>query len=294
MNCFRTRLALAAAFLVLGLASRGAAEPPPLVRVNVFEVDGKDPRAPYRNGRDGPDFAIARISTVNKIRTPDGTFARAAGTGWLISPCLLMTNYHVVFGTPRSGESIDSADYPVVVKMERATRRGVPVAWRDPVQEDGTFERRSDIALVEISPCATVSEHPLDIDASPFPTLSGEPVLMVAFHGDADYGGPAFTRCRITGWDPAKWLLHHDCASQPGSSGAPIISTRTGKVVALHSSTQHAPPGLIKFEPRFANVAIPMEAIWLGAGPTFRNPGLRDLRGLPPVPQRNNLLKMDK
>src|SRR4051794_17996177 len=102
-----------AAVISLGLANGSGPASPFAHKVNVFAADGNDPR--QMQGHSGGDrvfAAIGRLTTDQGVPESRGSVADPArdvpartvdqdGTAFLVSPCYVLTNYHVMFGSSR-------------------------------------------------------------------------------------------------------------------------------------------------------------------------------------------------
>ncbi len=95
-------------------------------KINTFSKNGKDPLAAIDKIGATIDFAA-----IGKIIAPDGTDGKNnlfQSTGFLISPCLVMTNYHAVFGKSKSP---NKTDFNVSFTANR-TVTARPISWGDP------------------------------------------------------------------------------------------------------------------------------------------------------------------
>lgn len=147
-------------------------------------------------------------------------------TAWLVASDLALTNHHCIPGT---GEfRLLAAQLRLGYLSDRGQSGDVYPVSLDPVETDPKL----DYSLVR------VYERPTDkygvVAIAPGDASPGEE-LFIVHH---PLGKPLqLTRwkCRATSWqNDNSELLNHRCETMTGSSGAPIFSLTTRKVVGLH------------------------------------------------------------
>lgn len=251
---------LAAIAVCIGL---GAALP---ATANVFALEGQDPRAPQ--SRSGPDQLYAPIGVVTTVAavpaSDDGKRQiRTRGTGFLVSPCYVLTNYHAVFGLDYDGPDAGrdySTTFSVGVDPDFAFRWtvvGTPVRW-------GAFNKRKehDWALVRLEGCVGGQTDIgwLETAPEPGPSMPGLSVVLAGYPSDKSADSLwAQPPCKIEGMQPGTAKVLHGCAVHAGASGAPLIELGRGApmAVAIQCGELNSTAGPIEaYDPRYANTAV--------------------------------------
>ncbi|OYX34518.1 MAG: hypothetical protein B7Y99_05365 [Caulobacterales bacterium 32-69-10] len=260
---------LAAIAVTIGL---GAALP---ACANVFALEGRDPRAPQpRSGADQLYAPIGVVTTVNAVPASDdgSRQIRTRGTGFLVSPCYVLTNYHAVFGLDYNGPDAGrdyTATFSVGVDPDFAFRwqvRGTPVRW-------GAFNQRKehDWALIRLEGCVGGQQDIGWLETTPEPaqTMPGLSVVLAGYPSDKSADSLwAQPPCRIEGQQPGTAKVLHGCAVHSGASGAPLIETGRGApvVVAIQCGELNATAGpLATYDPRYANTAVTIAEVFQDA-----------------------------
>jgi endonuclease G len=189
-----------------------------------------------------PDFlpgrwirrARAAAEAVARIKRTDGTY----GTGFLVTPWLLMTNHHVL-------EDVDTAaGASATFRYEENDDEEVQDTVRLSLQPERCFlsspVEELDLTLVAVAP--TEDGQPPGVSFGYIPAqgktgkvLIGQPVNIVQ-HPD---GRPRLIAIRhnlLLSVDDALTLTY-STDTQPGSSGAPVLNDRW-ELVALHHSSR--------------------------------------------------------
>lgn len=191
------------------------------------------------------------------------------GTGWLVAPDLLITNYHVVEARDRNFE-------PAASKRDREAQARAIKVWfdyhseGDPsrlecnrgvelVDEDETL----DYAILRLHPADTAKvadRRPLPVTRPPKVFSTNEPLNIVQYEG----AKPLLYAIRSNfymGSGAQGTLVHYLTATDEGASGSPVLDD-TWQVVALHHGSQKVPLTLInKQEVRVHNEGIAIYAI---------------------------------
>ena len=243
--------------IVVALALMG----PVAARANVFAADGADPRVLVK-AAEGPARVYAPIAKVNTLeQTPldDGRMLRQRGTGFMVSPCLLVTNVHAVFGQTVSPERVAIAGPRVEASFATASNPalripGVPVAWGS--RANGGVD---DWALVRLGECVGAREDIgwFYLDGGPERGLAEFELQTAGWPGDLA-GLQAHVGCRIYSVTADHAALN-DCANRPGASGSPLILERGGvpMVVAFQRGQRNqADTVLPAFSSDRANTAV--------------------------------------
>jgi hypothetical protein len=240
------------------------------------------------------DLAVwrARLGQVEgrvcRVEVPIEQGGTAYGTGFLVGPSTVMTNYHVlepvyadVKGTTtedgysaKPGEVTLRFDYkklPEGILNQGVTYKLAAADWDldrsesfSPVDQDGPADRL-DYALIRLDEAA--GTHPIGkkdattgearghfVPRDPFQFVAGSPIFIVQ-HPDADPIKMAFATDGIIGLNGNGTRVRYKTNTESGSSGSPCL-TQNMELVALH----HA--GDPKFEkPAEWNQGIPFGKI---------------------------------
>lgn len=242
---------------------------------NVFALEGQDPRiAQPRSGPDRHYAPIGIVTTNDAVPASDegSKRIRTRGTGFLVSPCYVLTNYHAVFGLDYDGPDqgrVYSATFSVGVDPDYAFRwqvRGTPVRW-------GAFNKRKehDWALVKLEGCVggQVDIGWLETAPEPGQAMQGLAVALAGYPADKSADSLwAQTACRIEGLQPGTAKVLHGCSVHSGASGAPLIELGRGApaVVAIQCGELNATAGPIEaYDPRYANTAVTIAEVFQDA-----------------------------
>ena len=238
------------AALALAWASDAAA--------NIFAENGADPRL-IASPVGEPDFApVGMVQTLSPVPYRDGRSVSTTGTGFAVSPCLFLTNYHGVFG------GADSVAFPpATVRVAVWTRGGtlatsdaMPIAWGDPATNG-----KDDWALLQLSEC--LGGRP---DVGWF-ALEFEPQqeLFARTLNTAGYADDLKSRfvqqgCHIHAVSLDDKALN-DCANRGGTSGSPLFYMKDGVAVAValqRGELNRTDPVLPIYSHDYANTAVLM------------------------------------
>lgn len=233
---------------------------------NVFALDGQDPRIEQGRADFGRLYApIGSVVTGEPV--PVGFDAnnlqRTRGTGFLVSPCHVLTNYHAVYGTA-PGAAANGKTYRVTFAVGDGplARRvgGVPVYA-------GAFNRNveHDWALVKLDECVGQEFGWMELRAQSAEQLTGAQVALAAFPSDRPrdklWLQPS---CKVRSVQKGSSKILHDCAVVTGASGGPIIDPYqpNPSVVAIQCGELNAQRELIDaYDPRHANTAVTIAEI---------------------------------
>jgi lipoprotein NlpI/V8-like Glu-specific endopeptidase len=236
---FRRVLAAALALGALSILSMQA-----LVRPAAAVAFGEDDRRPVARAKGAEGGAIGLVF----YQAGDGQFA--AGTGFLVSPCHVLTAYHVAAGGDRVDETKASTFYvgkgeigPDFPDLDRFADSSVarPVLWgryvtlaadSNLLARTQSVERNGweDWALLELDTCLGAKPHSYGyLKLAPVTTRevmrggASLPARSVGLPGDKTakslWEDPT---CRLIGQLYASgW--QHDCITIPGNSGGPIL-----------------------------------------------------------------------
>ena len=177
--------------------------------------------------------AARSIGRVN-IRDVRGTL-QGYGTGFLVSPTLLLTNHHVLPNSDTARSSVIEFDYQDGVDGKPRPVQMFPL---DPARFF-LADRERDFALVAVGAepgtLAQFGFNPL-IQAEG-KAIIGEFVTIVQ-HPRGDKKQIALRENRIV--DIPERFLHYSADTEPGSSGSPVFNDQW-EVVAVHHASVRAP-----------------------------------------------------
>jgi len=249
-----------------------------LHHVAVFSDDPEkahDPRYPQsRKGEDRMFAPIGLIWTNAPVPHDSDTVSTMRldmGTAFLVSPCYVLTNYHVVFGNRKSGPE-PGLDYSATFWANGKKSRAIPVRygkfydiyWQDwallrlePDAEHRCIGEDPDIGWVQLTPLP--------------PEAASDKVLSTAGY-PSDKSGPPLWRqdgCHLFEEQDGRQysgLWTTNCATRPRASGSPIFYVQDGglMVVALmqgHLGYVDGNEILLQWDPKRANLAVDMGKI---------------------------------
>jgi len=254
-------------------------------RVAVFSDNPKtihDPRHPQSQTGAHKMFApIGLISSNHRVPHQYGAISKLhfdTGTAFLVSPCYVLTAYHVVFGNGPSEPEADQ-DYSMTFSVHGKTSRAVPAKFGEFYRYEGR-----DWALLRLDPDAEhrcLGEDPrtgwvrlarLSSHAAKHQSLS-----LAGYPSDKDASSlwrqdTCHLFHRLSG-KRSRGLWTTDCATRPRASGSPIFFVRHGvlNVVAImhgHIGVVVGNEILPKWNPRRANLAVDIGDI-ISSNPDF-------------------------
>lgn len=205
------------------LARRG----PALERI--FDTNDLRPNNPFFTS----GMAMARC--VGRVVVRDDTGVLGYGTGFMVTPHLLLTNNHVL-------ETAETAGYSTIEFDFDADRHGTPLAVSDFALEPHRFfitDVDLDYSLVAVSP-QPLSAHGAGLEEFGWARLIkaqgkavvGDPVNIIQ-HPGGRAKQVALRNNQVL--DIFEDFLHYRTDTEPGASGAPV-SNDQWEVVALHHS----------------------------------------------------------
>jgi endonuclease G len=172
--------------------------------------------------------SIGRINIVN----PDGT--RGFGTGFMVSPRLLLTNHHVLLDADTAALSFVEFNYQDGLGGAPLTRLRLGFAPQRFFHND----RDLDFALVAVDdPAGALAGGYNRLTGAQGTVLVGEPVTIVQ-HPLGQKKQIVLRNNTIV--DIPEISLHYTADTEPGSSGSPVFNDQW-EVVALHHSSMAIP-----------------------------------------------------
>ena len=269
---------LAALCILLALPARAAEFPAPqsflseplLRRVNLFSVDAQNPvdprHAQSQTGMDKMFAPIGMIVTNHPVPDDDSPSAAShyrAGTAFLVSPCYIITAYHVIFGGRMTRPDPDQ-DYSATFRIAGMRLRAAPVEYGEVYRFTGRdwvllrLDSGADhpcagekLGWTGMAPLTTADARQMTVSIAGYP---GDKPANALWRQDA---------CRLyekNGNIDFDGMWTTDCATLPRASGSPIFFIRDGvlNVVALmHGHIGNETPEVLPhWDPSRANLAL--------------------------------------
>jgi V8-like Glu-specific endopeptidase len=237
-----------------------------------------DPRHPQSQTGADKMFAPIGLIWTNQRQPDQGAAPRSdfhMGTAFLVSPCYILTAYHVVFGYRlgfRRGKEVAEQDVSATFSVGGKKSRAVPVRYgqfsifpgRDwallrlePDPGHRCLGKEPNIGWVRLAPLAPSIATKKSLSVAGYPSDKSLASLwrqdkchFFEMHRDIENDG----------------LWTTDCATRPRSSGAPIFYVADGvlNVVAVMSGHLGTVPDneiLPKWDPNRANLALDIDKI---------------------------------
>ena len=162
-----------------------------------------------------------------------GGQAAAYGTGFLVSPRLLLTNHHVLGDPGIAARSLAQFDYAL-----QASGQPYPTAiFRIDAQTFHLADRHLDFALVAVAPTSQEGRALSQFGWNKLSQEEGKAIAAqygnIVQHPNAEFKQLTLRENRIVAVLPE--FLHYTADTEGGSSGSPVYNDRW-EVVALHHS----------------------------------------------------------
>ena len=181
------------------------------------------------------DQAVYVSKVVGRVVTRLGGGRFSYGTGFMVSPRLLLTNHHVLTSAEVAAQSTIELDY-------QRDRLGQATSVRTFLLAPEAFflnDKRLDFALVAVSPDG--SGRPLryygwcPLIKAPGKIVAGEPINIIQ-HPKGEMKQVVIRENRlIDSFDGNDLFYQYEADTEPGSSGSPVFNDQW-EVVALHHS----------------------------------------------------------
>lgn len=239
---------------------------------NVFDKNGKDPLVKQsQTGVNKAFAAIGRVVTNQPIpwnKNPTGVAQNFESTGFLVSPCLIMTSYHSVFGNSRNP---NAKDFSVTFHANRSVK-ATPIAW-GPRESSGLPADDWTLLSVEANNCLGKEVGWLQFPKVSIHDLPAKKLMTAGYPGrKTDDKNPdqlwihrgcsAYPSGNIP---QAAGTILNDCALSPGQSGSPIFyEGEGGQLFYFGIQTGSFNPTskiLTQYDSKYANIAVNLTSI---------------------------------
>lgn len=246
-----------------------------LQKVNIFGSD--DRYCIDKSQQPNPFAAIGMVESEVLDYSPDSgkpLEQTGSATAFLVSPCLALTNRHAVLGSAEKPDPNEFNQPEYRSKFYFGTKRNtlseVPIEGTLVAVGNYNFttlDRGEDWALVKLNKCVGNDLGWFDLVALE-DRKSAKQVIMPGYAMGAGKLRVDF-KCSLRSFDyEMNFGWKHDCANEPGSSGAPLISVETDgppKVYAMnwgnYEKSAKILPEYTDSLSQFANGAVDMRHI---------------------------------
>lgn len=241
---------------------------------NTFSVDGKDPLVQISKLGPGKDFRpIGKIVALNPllVKMPSGKLEKrldVAATGFLLSPCYVVTNYHAVFGKSKSP---NAKDFSVSFTANR-TVIAKPIVWGG---KNKSKMFREDWALLKLEDkdCLGLEIGWLEPLETSFFELKDQSMITAGYATDRAVTDPSESiwvhsgcnRFQSPQGSEFPMTIFNNCALNAGQSGSPLM-VRNDFGQLRYVGMQAADLGdrygiLLNYESRYGNVGLDLRGI---------------------------------
>jgi len=169
---------------------------------------------------------LGRVET-RRLITEGGKTGPGIANGVMVSPCYMLTNYHVVFGDERNPRSGD--EYPIYFYIGRGTVafkyrfEGRPIHWGT-----GSADGGGDYAIVRIDKCPGRLLGWIKLSPAPHRDLRGATLTMAVIPAQTADGSITTSTCKGVDRQPVTNLMSVTCHYENGySGGALLVEDRT-------------------------------------------------------------------
>jgi V8-like Glu-specific endopeptidase len=249
-----------------------------LKTINVFSDNGRDPRIPQSRIDDGLMFApIGMVEPKEPVSsfdpkdvdlaTGERALRKTRSTGFLVSPCYALTNYHSVFGASKEPTADFAVNIFTIDPVEKSYKvtRAVPVA-RGAYGESGK-RSEDDWSLLKLDICSGKRIGWLETDVRRTSLLWNKEVASAGYPGD-EYAGDLWIHqsCRLVEQNIVGYenIIFNNCATRSGSSGSPLFDLENGfpQVLAIQSAELNRTLSILPaYDRNHANLAIDIRFI---------------------------------
>jgi endonuclease G len=181
------------------------------------------------------DRAVRAARSVGRIDTNLGGGVRSFGTGFLVTPRLLLTNHHVLNTPAAAASSIVEFDYQLDYQNQ-------PLVIHRFALDPATFflnNKALDFALVAVKQQSDTGRPLVEYGCCPLigdegKALVGDPINIVQ-HPHGEMKQIVIRQNKLTFLFDDRPFAHYEADTEPGSSGSPVFNDHW-EVIALHHS----------------------------------------------------------
>lgn len=193
------------------------------------------------------ELLAARRHAVGIIRTEginhEGINGSWSGTGFMVSPNLLLTNHHVLNSAAVASAAEVAFDYELSAQLVASGRKGFATAGRtytlrpDKVFITSPFKGGLDYTFVWIDDVALPEGALIRMERAAFAIERNERAFII-HHPNGAPKRVSLDDADIVAARPDSALIHYTSDTEPGSSGAPVFD-RSARLVALHHASRN-------------------------------------------------------
>ena len=181
------------------------------------------------------EMAVFVSKSVGRIVSKLGAGRLSYGTGFMVSPRLLMTNHHVLPSEAVAAQSSVEFDF----QRDRHGRTAAIHAFKLDPTAFFLNDKKLDFALVAVSPDANgrpLADYPwCPLHNIPGKIVTGEPINIIQ-HPKGELKQVVIRSNRLLdSLDGEDLFYHYEADTEPGSSGSPVFNDQW-EVIALHHS----------------------------------------------------------
>jgi hypothetical protein len=212
---------------------------------------------------DNPDFVVDRSETTpfviiglltsNRTVEMDGRQQNLGGTGFLVSPCYVLTVAHVVFG--QGGFPEDGVDYSMTFWIGPGSDRSFAAKIQAfPDLRFGRIGAGGDWVLLKLPDSKCIGAHPKIGWLEPLTRdlVPGERLAAAGFGSDHPFGELSLSYGTIRGRGHDGLLLF-DGSFAPGASGGPVLAVEDGVLKVAGLVTESIDPDGTHVYPHYAD-----------------------------------------
>jgi hypothetical protein len=181
------------------------------------------------------------LYSVGRVDDGGGT---GIGTGFLVSPRLLVTNTHVLDLLSNGTRVLERGQASVRFKREF---NAIPDERPVEIVKVIAVHETLDLSLLEVDPVALDADRTV-LPMAPADAAQGDTIVVLGYPQNDSARNPLFVssifgnRFGVKRAAPGEVIaaessrFYHDCSTLGGNSGSPVVSLKTGELVGVHRS----------------------------------------------------------